>query len=328
MSRFRENSLGVLSPGQGVQQPGMGEAIYQTSEEAKRVFDAASEVAGFDMAEVCFGSETDRLEETLVAQQAITTVNIADHSYLKKIGINFDIGVGHSLGEMPLLAMSGILSVKDTLSLVKSRAIATSKAAEERPGEMLIVSGLEKEDLSSRLQHILSNARTTITNFNGIKQNVLSGDRETMSEIIEHLRNLRLQERLRVSFERVRTGGAFHHPWHMEKAAEEFHEAAKEFKYNQAEFDLMLNSARYLSEVGLDNLAEYLSQQLVKPVDFVGSARRIISDGITNFLEVGDKPKEAKHKVLSGLLNRDFGNIVHIIEIKELGASPNGQKTS
>ena len=125
----------------------MGELVYKASEEAKRIFYTASEVAEVDMGEVCFGSETDRLDETLIAQQAITTVSIAEYSYLKKLGINFDVGLGHSLGEMPLLAMSGILSARDTFSLVKARAIATSKAADERPGEMVVVSGLEAEDL-------------------------------------------------------------------------------------------------------------------------------------------------------------------------------------
>ena len=146
-----------------------------------------------------------------------------------------------------------------------------------------------------------------------------------MHDLMEHLRNVKIQERLRLRIERVRAGGAFHNPYHMENAAQEFLEEAKVYSFEKADFDLMLNSAKYLSEVGLDNLPEYLSQQLVRPVDFVGSVKRLIGDDVTNFVEVGKKRDRAKYKVLSGLIRRDFEDVVHIIEVTEL-SNPTVQK--
>lgn len=311
----------------------MGEAAYKASEDARRVFYIASEVSGLDMAEVCFGSQTNRLDDTLVAQQAITAISIADFEYLKSLSINFDVGLGHSLGEMALLAMAEILPVKETMQLTKARATATAKAAADRPGEMVVVSGLEKEELSERISHILANSRNIIANLNGLKQHALSGDSEPMQELIEHLRNLKLNERLRVSFRKLKTGGAFHNPYHMENAAAEFFEEAQRYRFNNAQFELMLNNANYLSEIGLEHLARYLSQQLISPVDFVGSANRLIGDKVYNFIEVGDKMKDANnkdanYKVLSGLLKKDFGNLVHIVEVNEAGSNTNGQKTA
>lgn len=324
---FRENSVAILSPGQDSQQEGMGEFVFHASDDAKRVFYIAGDVTGLDFQEICFGSQTERLNETLVAQPAITAVNIAEAEYLKKLGQRFDVGMGHSVGEIPLLAIAGILTVRDTFELVKVRAEATAKASKERPGLMGAVTGLTAEQVQSRASHILKNARAAITNFNGTYQQVFSGDREPMEELEKLIRELRVAEKIRVGFTKLRTGGAFHSAYHMENAVEEFYDAAVKVEYLPPSFDIMLNHAKYLSEVGTANLPDYLSQQLVKPVNFVGGAERLVDDGVLNYVEVGLKKPTAKYKTLSGLLKYEFAELVHIIEVNEVAGGSKRSKT-
>ncbi|MBI5906777.1 ACP S-malonyltransferase [Candidatus Saccharibacteria bacterium] len=296
----------------------MGEAIYRASDDAKAVYEVASEVTGVDIAEVCFGSETDRLAETLVAQPAIAAVSISEYYYLKKRGFMPDVGMGHSMGEIPLLAMVGAVSLRDTFKLLQVRATATSEASKERPGIMAAVSGLTIEDVKSKTANILAGGRTVVANLNSTYQQVFSGDHKPMHELEELIRNLRVTDRIKVKYTELRTGGAFHSPYHMENAVGAFHDAAQSVTLLVPEFDLMLNNATYLSEVGLSNLPAYLSQQLVSGVNFTGGVERLVDDGVTNFVEVGSSNSSAKYKTLSGLIKRDFADRVHILEVKEI----------
>lgn len=295
----------------------MGEAVYHASDEAKRIFDIASEIAQVDLAEVCFGSQTERLEETLIAQPAIAATTIAEYQYLKELGIRFDAGMGHSMGEIPLLAMAGSLALRDTFTLLQVRAEATSRASQDRPGIMGAVTGLTREQVEQKAGHLLTSTRAGIANFNGTLQQVFSGDHEIMDELEVLVKNMRLKEKVRVGFTKLRTGGAFHSPYHMENAVGEFYEAASSLTFSIPDFDIMLNCAKYLSEVGTENLPNYLSQQLVSPVNFVDGAKTLVDDGVVNYVEVGPIGANAKYKVLSGLMKREFAEQVSMIQISE-----------
>ena len=43
-----------LFPGQGAQAVGMGKDIYERYEEARKVFERASEISGIDIKKLCF----------------------------------------------------------------------------------------------------------------------------------------------------------------------------------------------------------------------------------------------------------------------------------
>lgn len=296
----------------------MGEEIYKISSEAKEIFYIASEVTGVDMAEVCFGSEANRLDETLIAQPAIAATSISEYYYLKKLGFKPDVGIGHSMGEVPLLAMVGAVSIRNTFELLQVRAVATSRASKERPGVMAAVTGLTLEEAKSKTKHILASGRTAIANINSKRQQVFSGDDAPMHELEELVKKLRLTERARVTYQTLRTGGAFHSAYHMENAVEEFYEAAQALNFSAPEFELMLNNAMYLSEVGIANIPRYLSQQLIEGVNFTEGVGRLVADGVTNFAEVGPPHNSTKYKTLSGLIKRDFADKVHIVETKEV----------
>ncbi|HLG91012.1 MAG TPA: ACP S-malonyltransferase [Candidatus Saccharimonadales bacterium] len=314
---FRENALAILSPGQGVQQPGMGEEIYLASEKAKEVFDIASEVTGLDMSEVCFGNQTSRLEETLVAQPAIAAVTISEYYHLKKLGLRPDLGMGHSMGEVPLMAMVGALSIRDAFRLLQIRAEATYKASEDRPGGMTVVLGLMRDQVKEISAPILSSGRAALANLNSKTQHVMSGDHEQIQRLEEIVRQLKISQRIRVGYKRLPIPGAFHSAYHMEGAARDFYESAQTFSFSDPEFEVMLNNTRYLSELGNDNLPQYLSNQLTEGVDFAGATERVINDGVRNFIEVGPIGPKARYKTLSGLIMSDFAQRVKIVEIRE-----------
>jgi [acyl-carrier-protein] S-malonyltransferase len=60
-----------LFPGQGAQHPGMAKDIYDTSQEARNLFDLASEACRTDMKKLLFESDEAVLKETRNTQIAL-----------------------------------------------------------------------------------------------------------------------------------------------------------------------------------------------------------------------------------------------------------------
>ena len=69
--------IAFLFPGQGSQAVGMGADIFEASNAARRVFEAADEALGFSLSNLCFSGPEETLRETINAQPAIVTVSLA-----------------------------------------------------------------------------------------------------------------------------------------------------------------------------------------------------------------------------------------------------------
>ena len=102
-----------LFPGQGAQVVGMGKDIYEKYEEAKNIYDKASEISGINVKKICFEGPEEELNKTENTQIAILTTSLAILEVLKKNEISADIAVGLSLGEYGALIYSGILTLEE-----------------------------------------------------------------------------------------------------------------------------------------------------------------------------------------------------------------------
>ena len=66
-----------LFPGQGAQKIGMGRSVCDRLPAARALFDRASEILGFDLAEVCFNGPKERLDAPDVSQPALFVASFA-----------------------------------------------------------------------------------------------------------------------------------------------------------------------------------------------------------------------------------------------------------
>ena len=160
-------------PGQGAQFSGMGKDLYESSEQAKALFEKANEVLGFRITDIMFNGTADELKQTNVTQPAVFL-----HAVIGAITLGADFKpamvAGHSLGEFSALVAAGAMSFEDGLRLVAIRANAMQKACEAAPSTMAAVLGLEDEVVERICEE--TPGVVVAANYNCPGQLVISGE--------------------------------------------------------------------------------------------------------------------------------------------------------
>lgn len=275
-------------PGQGSQFSGMGKELYDSSPEAKELFESANEILDFEITKIMFEGSADELKETRVTQPAVFL-----HSVLiaKSLGDSFkpDMVAGHSLGEFSALVANEVLNFEDGLRLVSKRAQAMQKACELEKSTMAAVLGLEDklvEDICDETEGIVVAA-----NYNCPGQLVISGTYSAVEAACEKLKEAGARRALILP-----VGGAFHSPL-MAPAKDELESAIKGTNFNSGICPVYQN---VVAEAVTDpiQIKQNLISQLTAPVRWTQSVQKMIEDGAGHFTELGPG------KVLQGLVKK------------------------
>ncbi len=264
-------------PGQGAQFVGMGKDLYDSSAEAKAMFEKANEILGFRITDLMFSGTDEDLRQTKVTQPAIFLHSvILAHSLGKKF--NPDMVAGHSLGEFSALVAARALSFEDGLVLVSKRAMAMQKACEAEPSTMAAILGLDDdvvEGICAGIYEVVVPA-----NYNSPGQLVISGSIKGIEIAIEKMKDAGAKRALP-----LKVGGAFHSPL-MEPAREELAQAINETAFNTPVCPVYQNvNANAVTDPAL--IKENLIAQLTSPVRWTQIMKNMLADGATTFVEVG-----------------------------------------
>lgn len=277
-----------IFPGQGAQFVGMGFDLYEKSAEAKALFEVANGILGFSITDIMFSGTDEDLKQTKVTQPAIFL-----HSVIlsKVLGKNFapQMVAGHSLGEFSALVANEALSFEDGLQLVAKRATAMQKACELQPGTMAAVLGLDDskvEELCATVDGIVTPA-----NYNCPGQLVISGELKAVEAACEKMKEAGAKRALVLP-----VGGAFHSVL-MKPAEEELAAAIEQTTFHKPLCPVYQNvTTTAVSNEA--NIKKNLIKQLTAPVKWTQSVQQMITDGATEFIEVGPG------KVLQGLVKK------------------------
>jgi [acyl-carrier-protein] S-malonyltransferase len=235
-----------------------------------------------------FKGSVDDLKQTQVTQPAIFL-----HSVIlaKTLGDDFkpDMVAGHSLGEFSALVANGVLDFESALILVSHRASAMQKACDVKPSTMAAVIGLEDnivEDVCNQSSGIVVAA-----NYNCPGQLVISGEIAAIDNACAILKESGARMAMVLP-----VGGAFHSPL-MEPAREELATAIENTVFNEPKCPIYQNvSAIAVNKAS--EIKENLIAQLISPVRWTQTIQQMISDGGTEFTEIGPG------KVLQGLMRK------------------------
>ncbi|HHN64053.1 MAG TPA: [acyl-carrier-protein] S-malonyltransferase [Nitrospirae bacterium] len=283
-------SMAFVFPGQGSQYVGMGERIYNTYQEAKLVFEEASEALGFNMAELCFLGPKEELNKTYRTQPAIVTVSTAFYRILKKRGIEPTAVAGHSLGEYSALVAAEVLSLADAVRLTEKRGRLMQEAVPEGKGLMAAILGLSREVVDEVCLSVTS-GYVAPANYNCPGQIVIAGEKEAVEEAIALARESGAKRAITLAV------SAPSHCALMIEASRALAEELKNIGFRPPRVPIVNNAdAIFLNTV--DSIKASLVKQLDSPLLWEDSIRTMVDSGIDTFVEVGPG------RVLSGLIKR------------------------
>lgn len=278
-----------LFPGQGSQSLGMGIAFADLQKEARKVFNRAGEIAGYDLYALCKEGPLEKLSNTRYTQPALFTVECAITDVLVARGVRFDAAAGHSLGEFAAWYTAGAIGFEDGLKLVLERGRLMDGADPHGIGTMAAVVGLSPEVVAAECGKV--EGMVVAANINAPLQVVISGEKAAVSKAGENLlaRGAKRVIPLNVS-------GAFHSPL-MEDAKESFRNALEAITIADARIPVYANvTAKPVTDAA--EIRKLMVKQLVSPVRWADTVINMIQDGIGMAYELGPGG------VLAGLARR------------------------
>lgn len=111
-----------ICSGQGSFRPGMGKRLYEENEVFRTAFNAASSRIGEDVTSLCWGSRRVHVKaDPFLSHVAIWVCSYAIYRALRERGDRPDVLMGHSLGEIISVGLSGALSLDDASDLISLR---------------------------------------------------------------------------------------------------------------------------------------------------------------------------------------------------------------
>ncbi len=287
--------IAFVFPGQGSQYVGMSKKIPDSSLKSK-FFSKASAVIGFDLLKLCNEGPISKLTSTENAQPALFTISSIYDVMLKEKGIKPELVAGHSLGEYSALFSAGVFSFEEGVLLVRERGLLMKQVADNAPGKMLAVIGLNNDKIKEVIKHSSQFGVIVAANFNSPGQVVLSGE----SSAIEKAENTAKQYGARL-VKILNVSAPFHSPLMM-PIVEDMSTYIGKVHFNKPGVPVVQNATGKIVD-SVDLIKSNLKKQITAPVLWTKSIHAMQDFGVNKFYEVGPK------KVLNGLIGRTIKDV-------------------
>lgn len=271
------SNIAFIFPGQGSQYRGMGSDLVTEFPGAREIFERASDVVGYDMAELCFEDPRGELDRTRFTQPALLTHEIACSEALGSLvgsAARPAVAAGHSLGEYTALVCAGALTFKDALRLVSERGRLMGELG---TGSMLATT-LDRETAAA----LADRHFCEVAGCNLPDQTVIAGRGNDLAALTEDMASSHPRKRAIP----LNTEGAFH-TWLMVQAAQEFRGVLEATDFSGLQVDVPSNYTGTLHVDAPEAIRSRLFFQLFNPVLWVDCMRVTIESGADTIVELG-----------------------------------------
>jgi [acyl-carrier-protein] S-malonyltransferase len=284
--------IAFIFPGQGSQKVGMGKALADAYPAARAVFDEADHALGSGpISRLIFEGPEAALTLTENTQPAILTVSIAACRVLAARGIEPAFVAGHSLGEYSANVAAGTMAFGDAVRIVRRRGQYMQEAVPVGQGAMAAILGLEADVVRQACEEAAEGEVVSPANINGAGQVVIAGARGAVQRAGERAKALGAKRAIPLP-----VSAPFHCA--LMKPAED--RLAPELRALATEDPRVPIVANVDAEPKRDarSAIEALVRQVSAPVRWEDVVRRLASEGVTTYVEVGPGT------VLSGLVKK------------------------
>jgi [acyl-carrier-protein] S-malonyltransferase len=290
----------------------MGRDLYHGDEEARRLYDSASDLLGYDLLRACEDRHGE-LSDTSVVQPAVVVHSVATWRLLSRsLPEPPLIMAGHSLGELSALVCAGALGFEAAVRLAERRG---HLMAECPGGSMAAVFGMPADRVAEVLASAVGKS-VVVANRNSHEQCVISGETEAV-EAAEKA----LSSRAAV-VKPLRVAVPAHSPL-MRPAVPRFASLITQAGIGAAEIPVAsCCGGEVLHEA--DALAASLRGQLTGCVDWPRTVGLMLEHGADTLLEVGPKTtlRDLTLTDYPGLTVRSCDSLTAVREIAALVSTP------
>ena len=290
----------VVFAGQGAQAVGMGQDLAEAFPACRALFDRASAVLGYDLAQLCFAGPIEELTRTDRCQPAIFVVSVACYTALMQArpDLKWAGMAGLSLGEWTALHAAGVLSFEDAVRLLQARGRFMQEACDERKGGMGSVMGLALPEV----EKIAAAAGVQVANLNAPDQTVLSGAWDPIQAADKAAQAAGAKRTVMLT-----VAGAYHSAL-MASAAAKLAQALAGVTLRPPAVPVVAN-VNGQPHGAPDAIRRLMVQQVTSPVRWLDDVQWFRGAGVTEFVECGPG------KVLASLIKRiDKEAVVHSIQ--------------
>ncbi len=295
--------IAFIFPGQGSQAVGMGKALAETFPVCRQTFDEADEALGDSISRVCFEGPTEQLTLTENTQPAILTVSVAAYRLLASRGLEPSFVAGHSLGEYSAHVAAETIRFADAVRIVRRRGRYMQHAVPVGAGAMAAILGLDVDRVAQACAEASGaegpnggNAAgvpqiVSPANMNAPGQIVIAGARDAVARAGERAKQLGAKRVVPLP-----VSAPFHCAL-MKPAEERLAPELRALSTTAPRVPVVANVDAEPKHDGASAI-EALVRQVSMPVRWEDVVRRLASDGVRAYVEVGPG------SVLSGLVRK------------------------
>jgi [acyl-carrier-protein] S-malonyltransferase len=285
--------IAFVFPGQGSQNVGMGRALADAYPAARRTFEEADEALGESLSKLCWEGPDAALALTENTQPAILTASIAAYRALEseRLADSAAFVAGHSLGEYSAHVAAGTFSFADAVRMVRRRGRYMQEAVPVGEGAMSAILGLDADKVAQACSEAAHGEIVSPANLNGGGQVVIAGSKAAVERAGARAKELGAKRVVPLP-----VSAPFHCA--LMKPAED--RLAPELRALHVVDPRVPVVANVDGEPKRDagSSVEALIRQVSSAVRWEDVVRRLASEGVTAYVEVGSG------KVLSGLIRK------------------------